>query len=319
MSNFQLQERDYEILYHARMFNYLKSRDHIMRLFGGRQRARKRAGLLARHGYLFRLPTSIYEQDVFGIGNKGARIVEELYGIPATKAHWPQKHLEKSDGHIKHELLNASAITSIMAATEEHPHLRFISPQEIFDQAPGKTRDRFYTTIDPRRPQDKAFHLEATVYYNGVWSERRIKFDWIFGIENQTTRRKKYWYFEAGRGTLRNRTNDLDNLASYTKKFLVYEATAKRVRGVKRPNINQETFGIKDIHPFYLITNRDTRYSGAERMKNCLRWHQELSAGGKGNREALFINRTFLDADDPLTATVISGRGEETSLEVLTQ
>lgn len=306
----QLTERDHEIMYHVRMFGYLRSQEHLLPLFQNRQRVRKRASLLAQHGYLHQLPgRSIYEQAVFGIGNKGARLVEEIFRIPATRVHWPQKHEERSPGFVAHELLNASVIIRIMEAAERTPGLRFIAPQEIFDRAPEATRERFYTAIDPRRPQDGPHNLEARVYFDGIWSTRRIKFDWIFGIEKG--RKRSFFYLETDRGTETIRASNL-NIASMTKKFLVYASSLDEAQGRLTAKVSKEAFGIPLIKPFFVITARNRRYAGSERMQNAIAWQKKITAGG--NHNFLFADRSFLTASDPITAPLFNGRGDETSL-----
>lgn len=302
----KLQDRDYELLYHARMLGDLKSRDHILKLFDGKMRVLRRASMLAREGYLYELPgRRAYEQASYGIGNRGAKVVEERYGVPATSSHWPQKHVEKSDGFRAHEHLNARMVIAIMKAAEaSHAH-RYISLKEIYDRAPEERRAKFYRARHPRRPKEHPFCLETSVYFDGVWKNTAIKFDWMFGIEGK---RPIYFYLETDRGTMDVRTHNLHE-PSLMKKMIVYRELAKRV-SKKSPSINEQIFGVPQIRPLFLITARNPRYAGAERMKNAIEMLQELG----GARDFLFCDRTFFDHEDPLQAPLIDGAGEDVRL-----
>lgn len=310
----QLQPRDYELMYYVRSFGYLKSRDHILKFFGGRRRILRRASLLAKHKYLYQLPgRALHEQAIFGINNKGARLVRDRYDIPSPKVHWPDKHDRISDGWKKHELLVADFMTSLIAAAIGNPDIRYISQQEIFDQAPAERRERFYTMRSNASRKNDKESIEARVFFDGIWQELWIRFDWIFGIEHVTKpgQPKSYYYFEAGRGSERAETLDPD-IASYTKKFLVYQAALEKIKGVKHRTINEELFGVPLIRPLFLITNAQTRYPGTRRMNNCIALHREL--GGGGSADFLFTDRTFFDHKNPLTAPLHRGDEGETSL-----
>ena len=292
------------------MLGDLKSREHILPLFDQKMRILRRAARLADHGYLYRLSgRRAYEEACYGIGNQGAKLVEARYGISATSVNWHQKHEERSEGFRRHEHLNARMVITIMKAAQRSPGCRYISLKEIYDQAPEDRRDRLYTRAHPRRPQESPASLAATVYFDGVWKEVTIRFDWIFGLE-RAGGRPAYFYLETDRGTMNVYSRDLGD-PSLLKKMLVYRALLKRV-SKKSPTLNERIFGAPLIRPLFLITARNPNYAGTDRMQHAIAVLKELTPEGDPN--FLFTDRTFFDHGDPLTAPIVNGRGERLCL-----
>lgn len=272
-----------EILFLVRLFRLLKPRSHLPRMLGGSfDGIRKMAYALVNEGYLHLV--NEWEQktnqgrveSVLGMTSKGAKIVEQEYGIAATKSRFKQNNRQKSlSGFDKHELLIADTMAAIMASARNHADVRFIGPKEFFDYkgVPDDARRRFYNaSTSSKKPYEHMYHLvvDRVRYKEKFYNELWITFDFIFGIERRNSKGKlvrRFYYLEAGRGNLKSRVPEL-TYASYTKKYLAYQKAIVNDHSGTCPN--KRFFGIRQINPVFLITNRDPLYPGTERMLNCM-------------------------------------------------
>ena len=309
----RLTDRDLEIIRYVHTYRLLKSRDHLLPLFDGKERALRRAWVLAEHGYLYRFPDrGQNDQDVFALGNKGSDLLADRFGLPRPKVDWVNQNIRLKDSYIDHTLLVADIMTRIEAACRRHPHVRYIPPEEIFDGAPAPTRRRWYGL--QRSPSDDPFRIDARIRWDDASIGATIYADWMFGLDLLNRKRKVFFFLEADRGTMPVSTIRIER-PSIVKKLLVYYEANRKLKGIDSLSIYEKAFGIRAIRTLFVIAPDASRGThGGERLKSCLKAGREITAEGQGSRVFLFADQGFLSAEDPLTAGVISGKGEETFL-----
>lgn len=191
--------------------------------------------------------------------------------------------------------------------------VRYISPEEIFERAPGPTRKRWHEL--KRTAADDPFRISSPVKWNGATARATIYADWMFGLEllDRNPAPKVYFFVEADRGTMPVTTGSIDK-PSIIKKLLVYQAAGRIIKGIRKPNFFKETFDIHGIRTLFVIAPDSSRGTkGKERLKSCLKANQDITKG-QGSGQFLFADRSFLEAPDPLSATLLSGKRGETYL-----
>ncbi len=203
----------------------------------------------------------------------------------------------------------------IEVACRENPFVRFISPKEIFDSAPGATRSRWYGLN--KSSQDDRFEVSASV----AGQPSTIYGDWLFGIELLDRKKKVYFFVEADRGSMDVISGD-PKKPSIVKKLLVYTSAGQvaqkailRERGIGTISVFEESYRIKKIRTLFIIDPDSARgTTGALRVQTCLKRGKEISKSGLGSNQFLFTDNSFLISADVLTAPIFTGKGEETHL-----
>jgi len=138
----------------------------------------------------------------------------------------------------------------------------------------------------------------------------------MFGLELLDRERptKVFFFLEADRGTMPVSTIRIDK-PSIVKKLLVYYEANRRLKGLDTPSVFEKAFGIRAIRTLFVIAPDASRGThGGERLKSCLKAGRDITAEGRGSRVFLFADQGLLSAEDPLTAPLVTGRGEETFL-----
>jgi hypothetical protein len=168
-----------------------------------------------------------------------------------------------------HDLMISDCIASIELGVREHPHLRFISWQEIIAKAPETTR----TLHNPLEIPVSISHT----FSNSKGTERAdIKLipDALFGLEYANNGQKAYRFFvlEADRNQMPVARSNLRQ-SSYLKKILAYRAIAAQ-------NIAKSHLGVPNLLVLNVITNE-------RHMKSIMALLDEITAK-KGSQMFLF-------------------------------
>jgi len=210
----KLQERDVRIIRLLHDFRFINS-DQIQALVNGSERGiLKRLQKLFHHGFLDRpLSQIVYpligaQKMVYALGDKGADLLAEKFGIDRGKIKWNEKNKEAKDRHIQHTLMIS--------------HFR-ICLELALNNLPG-TNLLFWEKENPKELKDYVYIRDL----QGREFRAPIVPDGFFGIQDQKD--KMYFFIEADQSTMTN--------ARFLKKMKAYWNWWKQGKHTKR-------FGIK--------------------------------------------------------------------------
>lgn len=230
IGNFELTERDREIIRHVNRHRFLRSSHIVSLVSGSEQQTLRRLQLLFHHGYLERPLAQIdYYQSggsrrmTYGIGNKGAALLREQQDIPELK--WSEKNRAVGRFFLEHALLISDVMVTLELACKRREGVRLLTDEEI--PLPPETRKR-----------KEPFQWQVNV-------SNKMKCglipDKVFGLELNGER--LFYFLEADRGTMPVKRAGL-NQSSFFRKLLSYEATWSQ-------NIHRSRFG---FHRFRVLT-----------------------------------------------------------------
>jgi len=210
----RLQERDVRIIRLLHDFRFINS-DQIKALVNGSERGiLTRLQKLFHHGFLDRpLSQIVYpligaQKMVYALGDKGADLLAEKFGIDRGKIKWNEKNKEAKDRHIQHTLMIS--------------HFR-ICLELALNNLPG-TNLLFWEKENPKELKDYVYIRDL----QGREFRAPIVPDGFFGIQDQKS--KMYFFIEADQSTMTN--------ARFLKKMKAYWNWWKQGKHTKR-------FGIK--------------------------------------------------------------------------
>jgi len=209
----KLQERDVRIIRLLHDFRFINS-DQIKALVDGSERGiLKRLQKLFHHGFLDRpLSQIVYpligaQKMVYALGDKGADLLAEKFGIDRGKIKWNEKNKEAKDRHIQHTLMIS--------------HFR-ICLELALNNLPG-TNLLFWEKENPKELKDYVYIRDL----QGREFRAPIVPDGFFGIEDQKD--KMYFFIEADQSTMTN--------ARFLKKMKAYWNWWKQGKHTKRFDI----------------------------------------------------------------------------------
>jgi hypothetical protein len=305
---FRLTDRDIQIIRQVERFRLLRSRDHIVPLFGGSKHVLRRLQKLHENRYLYRLPDrDPYEQGVYAIGNAGADLLNTEFDLPRPKVDYTQQNKGLGSWFVEHTLLIADIMTAIIMACRNSEDVRYISQEEILhERAPEATRKQRHQV------GGRPFRWRVTFNYDGKSYEKSIEPDHMFGLVLPDGR-DEFFFLEADRQNMPVKSNDMDR-SSIFKKQLQYRESWKTY-AEDAPNLYEKQFGIRHIRTLFAIS---TGYHGDKRLNRCIEVNKYFG-GGSGTGLFLFANvETLLKAHDAseeiLTAPLISGRKDQKML-----
>jgi len=210
----KLQQRDIEIIKLTHDYRFLNSDQIKVLVDGSGQGILRRLKKLFHYGFLDRplsqinYPLTGTQKMVYALGDKGADLLAEKFGIDRGKIKWNEKNKEVKDRHIQHTLMISDFRVCL---------------QKALDKVSG-THLLFWE-------KENSKELKDYVYIKGSRG-RKIKApvvpDGFFGIQDQ--KGKMYFFLEADQSTMTN--------ARFFKKMKAYWNWWKQGRHTKR-------FGIK--------------------------------------------------------------------------
>ena len=299
--------RDVEIIRYVHRYRLLKSRSHILPLFGESEHVLRRLQKLTEHGYLFRLPSRRpHEQAVYALGNKGSDLMASHFGAPRPKVDWPSQNRTITERHVEHTLFIADLMVAIELACGDG--VRYVSPEEILERyAPERTRNKAHEV------GGKPFRWRIQVR-EGEWhGSHFIEPDWMFGLDIDGAPEPSFFFLEADRGTMSvkpTREGNLDK-SSLFKKMLQYWSSWQP-KSTSQRNAFEERFGIQNIRTLFALS---TGARGAIRLEECMKANEFFGSGSGGTGLFLFAKKeTLLEAPDILRAPLLSGRRKEKTL-----
>jgi Replication-relaxation len=244
-----------------------------MLLDGSPQAILRRLNLLYHHGFLDRLKEHSPSPMVYALGNKGAKVLERLFGISQGKIDWTVKNNEIDPVSLfrNHTLLVADFMVRLEAACKKRGDVKIIRPEEIVEHSPEETKER-----------QNPLGWSVTVYREGEKINLGVVPDKIFGLHvlsRPEGRNKAYFFLEADRGTMPVMRKGLKQ-TSFFRKFLAYHETWQQ-------ELHTKLFNIKN---FRVLTVTST----PERIKNMIAANREIN-NGEGSNLFLFTSQEAME------------------------
>lgn len=183
----RLQKRDVDIIRLIYDYRFLNSQQ-IKTLVNSSERTLRRLQKLFHHGFLDRPLSQIVcslngaQKMVYALGDKGADLLAENFGIDRGKIKWKEKNEEVKDRHIQHTLMISDFRISLELALDKlvNTHLLFWKKEN-----PKGLKD--YVYIEDLQGRE----IRAPIVPDG-----------FFGIEDPQG--KMYWFVEADQSTMTN-------------------------------------------------------------------------------------------------------------------
>ena len=298
-------DRDVRIIRAVQCHRLLRSRDHLVPLFGGSANVLRRLQVLTRARFLNRLKRRPHEQAVYSLGKQGAKLLRDRFGVPMpSSSNWGERDTRLTEQHVEHTLLVADVLVGVELACQAQPDTEYVSEAELIE--------RFASPEVKRRVKVIAGHplkWDVTVR-NGKWrGTGAIEPDGFFGIRRG--QKTNYFFLEADRGTMSVIPEQPTfKRASIFKKMLQYRASWENARSSE--TLTSRRFGLSNIRTLFVLST-DAR--GDTRLNRCLEANRHFQ-DGRGTGLFLFAKReTLLEAPDILAAELITGTGKRVSLQ----
>lgn len=278
-----LTERDLQILRLVGRHRFLRSSQIVALLGGSSQQLLRRLMLLYHHGFLERPRAQLdyYHQSgsrhiVYGLGNKGGKLLKRELGASSRKLSWGEKNRAVGRIFLEHALLVSEVMVALELACRRRG-IRLLTEEEL---APSGRMFRWRAKISSR--------VELGIIPDRVFA---LEFPSAQGVTERA-----YFFLEADRGTMPVVRKNLTQTSFY-RKLLAYAATWTQ-------GLHRTLFG---FHRFRVLTVTES----SERVKSLVEACSKLE---HGQGLFLFTDRTILDGDI-LAAEWQTGRpGESASL-----
>jgi len=183
-----IQQRDIEIVKLVWEYRFLSSEQIQKLIDGSDQVILRRLQKLYHHGYLDRPASQIVfsnplfgpQKMVYGLGDRGADVLAETYGMDRGKIKWNEKNKEVREQYIQHTLMVSDFRACLTLSLKDNP----------------KTEFRWLMSDDQEIKQEVQF------VENGKNRRLPIIPDGFFQIEDPGG--KMYFFLEADRSTMTN-------------------------------------------------------------------------------------------------------------------
>jgi hypothetical protein len=291
---FQLTERDVEIARQVARHRFLRSTHISLLLEAPHKKICERLTLLYHAGYLDR-PRSQLEYHVrnggsapyvYGLGNRGARLLKGSNEFGPTGVDWARKNRDTTHQFLLHALSIADFRVALAVACRTGPDVRLIEPDELLQSAPEQTR---------QAPNPWSWRVR--VQFKGQITEVGVIPDYVFALIVPDGRRRPF-VVEIDRGTMPIERASLSQ-TSILRKFLAYEASYRQWLHTSR-------FDWKNFRVLIKTTSQERANS----------MHALIQNTSEINGSALFLlsHQSALIQSDILTIGWSNSRGAATTL-----
>lgn len=267
---FALTPRDVAIIRHVWRHRFLRS-THLAALLGASpQPLLRRLQLLYHGGFLDRPRTQIdyfaiagSKPIVYGLGNKGADLLLERFGVSREKVDWTAKNRSVSPVFLEHTLLISDVMVGFELGCRTHGNVRLIDASEIAQSEPGASRDR-----------DSSLQWTVDIRHEGKRHKIGVIPDKVFGLhflEEPEGRNRAYFFLEADRGTMPITRRSLDR-TSFLRKLIAYRETWQQ-------GVHTKQFGFRAFRVLTVTSGRD----------RCLNLVEAAKAASDGRSSGIFL------------------------------
>ena len=190
---------------------------------GSPQQIKKRARALFDHGVFCRIDEPLRSRrdrivgstsKIVGIGDAGADLLEEVYGIERGSIRWDAKNADLKDRHKRHTLAITDVMILVISACQARSDVRYLARDDILAQSPD-------TTKNSSRPLRWNFTHER----KGKKREFSSTPDSLFGLEmvqSEGQSLSRYFLLEADLKNEPLNRIQLKKQSSLKRKFLTY-------------------------------------------------------------------------------------------------
>jgi len=277
--NFQLTERDIQIVRIVSDNRFVRS-THISQLLGANhEKISRRTALLFHHAYLDRPPAQLEyyrpgsTKMIYALGNRGAQLLIHHHGLEAANVDWSRKNFEAKRAFMLHQLVVTDLRVALILAVRARPELALVEPAALIAAMPAATQ-----------ATNKPLAWRLKVQHKGSLQEIGVHPDYAFALRFADGSKKAY-LVECDRGTMPVERAGLKQ-TSIVKKLLVYLSGHKQKMHVRH-------FGWK-AYRVLIITNTPKR---AANIKDAIQRTPDLK-----NSELFYItDQQSLAATDILS------------------
>jgi len=244
LGGLRLQERDIGIIRLVHDYRFLNSDQIKLLADGSEQGISRRLKKLFHHGFLDRprsqivYPLTGTQKMVYALGDTGADLLAEKFGVDRGKIKWNEKNTEVKDRHIQHTLMISNFRVCLERALGTLPDTHL-----LFWQKENRKELRDYVYIE----DEQARKWKIAIVPDG-----------FFGIKDTKPKPNMYFFLEADQSTMTN-NRFLRKMRAYwrwsrqgkhTKKFGI---KAFRVLTItkseqRKENLRKITKGADDRH-----------------------------------------------------------------------
>ncbi|MFN7140207.1 MAG: replication-relaxation family protein [Limisphaerales bacterium] len=213
-----------QIIRHVFKHRFLTSRQILMLVGGSPQQLLRRLQLLYHHSFLDRPKAQIdyYHRGgshalIYGIGHRGAKMLEDSFGVPRRKVDWTAKNQNSKRLFLEHTILIADVMIGLELASRKNSKVRLIEQDTVLAQLPAK----FRKDADVCRWSVNLRHQQKSVQLPAVP-------DKVFGLQSTDDPQNiSYFLLEADCGSMPVIRSNL-NQSSFYRKLLAYHSTWKQ-------------------------------------------------------------------------------------------
>jgi len=186
----KLQQRDIRIISLVHDYRFLNSDQIKLLVDGSEQGILRRLQKLFHHGFLDRPPSQIIyplagtQKMVYALGDKGADLLADEFGIDRGKIKWNEKNKEVKDRHIQHTLMISNFRVCLELALRNLPGVNL-----LFWEKESREGLRDYVYIRDSQGRE--------------WKVAIVP-DGFFGIKDTKPKPKFYFFLEADQSTMTN-------------------------------------------------------------------------------------------------------------------
>jgi hypothetical protein len=188
IGNIVIQKRDLEMINLIWRYRFMSSEQIQFLIKGSNQVILRRLQKLYHHGYLDRPISQIVfsnpllgpKKMVYGLGDKGADLLAETYGIDRGNIAWREKNREVSERYIQHTLMVSDFRACLTLALNKNPK------------------------VNLQWLNDDGSEIKQEVYFMEEGKKKRLPIipDGFFQIEDLNG--KMHFFLEADRSTMTN-------------------------------------------------------------------------------------------------------------------
>jgi len=242
--NFQLTERDIEIVRIVSNHRFIRSTHIAQLLDANHEKISRRTALLFHHAYLDRPPAQLEyyragsDRMVYALANRGAQLLIHQHGLETANVDWARKNFEAKRAFMLHQLAVVDLRVALTLAVRARPELTLIEPDALIAAMPAATQ-----------ALNKPIAWRVKVQHKGSPQEIGVHPDHAFALRFADGSKKCY-LVECDRGTMPVERAGLKQ-TSIVKKLLVYLSGHKQKMHVRH-------FGWKAFRVLF-ITNTPKR------------------------------------------------------------
>ena len=293
-------DRDIYIIRLLDHFRLLTTTQIVSLLGAHPQAIYRRLSKLVQNGYIYRERYHSRRPYINAIGNAGADLLRERYGIRRRRIDYTQANRKLTDGFIDHTILVGEIVANFADACKKTGGMSFVSPVEICDSMPDDIKEK------RKKERLKPLSWRVNVMVKDVFQTLTITSDTMFGIRKNTTRtngKTSYFFVEADRATEPNFSLDVTKPTPY-KKMLVYHKAFREAH-------HKTHFGIGNFRVLFVTS---TGYSGKKRIGGFLKTNEKATKNG--SRLFVFMTTENLSPENIKNSRFQNGKGERIHLTV---